>query len=445
MAARRLRLAYAKARIVVIEKSATFGGLLGGVSYPDRDLYFDLGTHIFQETGDPSIDIFLQESLAPDNLILLPPDGGDLAGSVFEGKIQANSHFPDLRGHDKHGAVANSVRNHAEGESPVPNIERSMPLLAAAKLRFGSLYAETVLGPMLEHVYAYPASNLSAFAMALPGLTRIIIDDRASWMQQSKHPRYRSIVGYPEQRELPRHFRHARRSFYSRSSGSRALVDGVADWLTQAGVELLADTAIESIDLGTRSVVFSARGGGCRRLDAHGIVLSIGAIGAAHLLGLNLDPFGFDPPMPHWVVNLQLSQPCRSDLCYAYGLDVGCDWYRMTNYRAFSGNSQDCRLTLEVIGNRQISPTALPKLLVEQLRSCGVLQDSGIEFCDVRRLPAGFPSPTTRNMRAMGALAQSIQTMLPSRVLLGGIGSQPGLFFQNEIITDIYRRVGFIL
>jgi len=38
------------AAITIIERSSQPGGLLSGIVYPNG-LYFDIGTHIFQETG----------------------------------------------------------------------------------------------------------------------------------------------------------------------------------------------------------------------------------------------------------------------------------------------------------------------------------------------------------------------------------------------------------
>ena len=77
--------------ITIIEKSSSLGGLLAGKMYPKQNLYFDIGTHIFQETGQSEIDKFLLNAVTPKDLIHFPVGKGDLAGVVVKGKLQNNS------------------------------------------------------------------------------------------------------------------------------------------------------------------------------------------------------------------------------------------------------------------------------------------------------------------------------------------------------------------
>jgi len=181
--------------------------------------------------------------------------------------------------------------------------------------------------------------------------------------------------------------------------------------------------------------------GHSRTFNADLIVLATGVIGAAHMLGVDLQQKGFDRPMPHWVINVVLEQPCDSDLCYLYGFDADCDWYRVTNYRAFSGDKNDRRLTFEVLGQHVINSTTLPQQLVGQLHRFGILTSSGLEFAESRKLGAGFPAPTVRNMRALTDLGTELSASLPPTVILGGIGASKGLFFQNEVVTDLCQRI----
>ena len=44
-------------------------------------------------------------------------------------------------------------------------------------------------------------------------------------------------------------------------------------------------------------------------------------------------------------------------------------------------------------------------------------------------------------MRAMAELSVDLARQLPPRVVLGGIGASPGLFFNNEVVVDICDRV----
>jgi hypothetical protein len=445
VAAHRLRSMHADARITLIERSPNLGGLLAGTDYVERGLYFDQGTHIFQETGHAEIDALICGSVLPDDLIIFPPGEGDLSGIFFDGSLQTHSHFPDIRNRLGAQSIISAIRDHLNGDEPVPEIDRASALLAVAKERYGQAYAENLLVPMLASVYSLPAESLSAFSMVLPGLTRVIVDDFDTWLANIDRPRYRAIAGNPDQGRLPTHMRHGRRSFYSRKYGSRAFVDGLANALRYDGVEILVGTSIDSIDLNRCSLLYTRADGVQEILRADGMVLSTGAIGTANLLHVDLEPFGFEPPMPHWIVNLLMEAPSTNDLCYMYGLDRACDWYRLTNYRAFSGDPEDRRLTIEVIGNRSVDLETLPEKLVAQLCDAAILDTNSTAFADAYRLPAGFPSPTSRNLQAMMRLGEHLSVMLPSNIVFGGIGSRPGLFFQNEVVTDIYTRVSDLI
>jgi len=442
MAARVLRSRHHDADISIIERNATIGGLLGGVEYEEQNLYFDHGTHIFQETGYSELDQVLLNSVPSDDLIHFPVGEGDTAGAVFGGRIQVNTHYPDVRGDV---SLVTSLRAHiASTEEAVAHVDRTAPLIETASSRFGAIFANEIIGPTLARVYGQPADALAGFAMLLPGWTRVVVDDYANWEANVDNERYRSIASVPDQRLLPTELRHGRRSFYSRNRGSRAFVDGIAKQLYGADVELFCGATILSLDIARRSIEMIDGKGQCRRLNADLIVLATGVTGAAHMLGLDMQQKGFDRPMPHWVINVVLEQPSDSDLCYIYGFDSDCEWYRVTNYRAFSGDKNDRRLTFEVLGNDEIDSITFPQQLTNQLHRLGILKSSRLEFAECRKLGAGFPAPTVRNMRALTDLGAELTASLPPKVILGGIGASKGLFFQNEIVIDLCQRVAAI-
>lgn len=441
VAARALLTANPGLEIKLIERGDSLGGLLGGVQYETGGHYFDLGTHVFQETGHSTLDAILLGAVRGEDLLHYPVGVGDLAGSVFAGRLQSHSHFPDVRYGAVEARVVGALRDHIARGGPVHSINRMDSLESVAASRFGHVFAETVVGPVLSKAFGQPAAELAGFALLLPGWTRVVIDDAEAWEIAIADERYRALVAVPDQRELPPRLHHGRRSFYSRRHGSRDFIDGIADGLRKEGVEILCGTTIVSLDPAQRSITFIDPEGVERTATADLIVIATGVVGAAHLLGIDLRSRGFDLPMPHWVVNVVLEDPCLSNLCYLYGMDAGCDWYRVTNYRALTGNPNDRRMTIEVVAQPEVAPTVGPAHLVRQLHRVGLLASDGIEFSDVRRLATGFPSPSVRNMHALARLGAEITSGLPPGIILGGIGASAGLFFQNEVVGDLYRRV----
>jgi oxygen-dependent protoporphyrinogen oxidase len=332
------------------------------------------------------------------------------------------------------------LREHIRGLRHVSELDRSATLLETAAAKFGWTFAEKVLAPALEHVYCTPADKLSGFAMQLPGLTRVVVDNNEDWLRGAISNRlYRAVAAIPDQRCLPAAMRHTRRSFYSRSLGSRAFVDGIIRRLSTAGVRLVTDVKVEHLDLQGSLIEYQAAGQ-VHALRYDSLVVATGAIGAANLLKLDLSNFRFDPPMPYWLIHLRLAESCPSDLCYLYGLDSACEWYRVTNYRAFSGDDTDRRLTVEILGREGIDNEAWPRKVAEHLAALGFLRSPAYDFSAVMPLPAGFPSPTQNNIASLMNLGAKATEVLPLNAILCGIGANGGMFFQNEVALDAYLR-----
>lgn len=441
VAAGRLRAALPLADICVLERAPELGGLLAGQRYPEHGLCFDKGTHIFQEQGIPELDQFFMDAVEPAELLTYPQDIGDVSGIVFNGRLQSHTHFPDLRSGPALEGLAAAVRRHTHSVDATRAIDRTAPLAIEAVRRFGEDYAHQVLLPRLALTYGRPAEELAAFSMVLPGLTRVVIDDHDDWLRHKAHEGYRAIVGIPDQHRLPAELQHGRRSYYTRRLGSRGIVNAVAKRLHAQGVALHTGANITALEPQSSTIAWTDAHGVAQRMGYTGLVLTTGAIGAAALLGLPLAGRGFDAPMSHHLLHFRLAQTNNSRLCYFYALDPECGWYRTTNYRAFSGDPHDRRLTVEVLG-RPLPDAAGAQAILADLARVGFLSSPDGELVDALTLPSGFPTPTTRSLQAMSALGDEVRSRLPHNVLLGGIGARPGLFFQNEVVLDMHEGVG---
>lgn len=429
----------ASAKISIVEKDQNLGGLLSGIEYNDENLYFDTGTHIFQETGNQELDQLLLNAVPSSDLIRFPIGKGDISGTVFNEILQRNSHFPDLR-HYSDSEISKSILKHFENLREVPDICREDSLNKVAKARFGEKFTQQVVAPIFEHTFGLGINSLSAFSLLLTGWTRIIIDDQRKWMCNSNDSLYRSLIAIPEQRNLPLKFHHGRHSFYSKSKGSKAFIQGLATSLTQRGVKILNNCTVTSFEPNYLNLTLNDSNNNEISLKPDKVIFSNGVIGAAKILGLNLSKYHFEKPMRHRVIDVVLKEACDSDLCYLIGLDQSCDWYRATNYSAISGNRSDRRLTIEVLGNKNGDSRNLAARCLSQLKGISFLKSTGTDFCRIRDLPYGFPTPSVSNFKSISELWLDLKASLPENVLVAGIGSNQSLFFQNEVALDIYNR-----
>jgi protoporphyrinogen oxidase len=427
------------AKITIVEKDKNLGGLLSGIEYKDENLYFDTGTHIFQETGNQELDHLLLNSVPSSDLIRFPIGQGDICGTVFNGILQRNSHFPDLR-QCIESKISKSVLKHFENLKEVPDIYRQDSLYNVATARFGEEFTQQVVAPIFEHTFDLGINSLSAFALLLTGWTRLIIDDEREWMCNSNDNNYRSLIAIPEQRNLPLKFHHGRHSFYSKSKGSNSFIQGLANSLHQRGVKILNNCTITSFETGDLNLTLKDSNNKEVLLKPEKVIFSNGVIGAAKVLGVNLTKYHFEKPMRHRVIDVLLEGSCDSDLCYLLGLDQSCDWYRVTNYSAITGSRSDRRLTIEVLGNKKGDAKNLASKCLSQLKDISFLKCIGTDFCRIRDLPYGFPTPSVCNFKSISELWLDLKTSLPKNVLVAGIGSNQSLFFQNEVVGDIYDR-----
>jgi protoporphyrinogen oxidase len=427
------------AKITIVEKDKNLGGLLAGIEYKDENLYFDTGTHIFQETGNQELDQLLLNSVPSSDLIRFPIGQGDICGTVFNRNLQKNSHFPDLRQY-KNNNILKSILKHLNDLEEVPLIRREVSLDNVATARFGKEFTQNVIAPIFEHTFGLGINSLSAFALLLTGWTRVIIDDEREWMCNSNNSHYRSLIAIPEQRNLPRNLHHGRRSFYSKSKGSKSFIQGLATSLDQRGVKILNNCTVTSFESGDLNFTLKDSNSNEFSLKPDKVIFSNGVIGAAKIIGVNLTNYHFEKPMRHRVIDVLLKGSCDSDLCYLLGLDKSCDWYRVTNYSAITGNRSDRRLTIEVLGDKRGDSKNLVSKCLSQLKDISFLKSSGADFSRIRDLPYGFPTPSVCNFKGIAELWLDLRTSLPNNVLLAGIGSYQSLFFQNEVVSDIYNR-----
>ena len=427
------------AKITIVEKNKNLGGLLSGIEYENENLYFDTGTHIFQETGNQELDELLLNAVPSSDLIRFPIGQGDICGTVFNRNLQKNSHFPDLRQYIKSN-VLKPILKHFNNLEEVPIIRREDSLDNVAAARFGGEFTQKVIAPIFEHTFDLSINSISAFSLLLTGWTRVILDEEKEWLSRSEDSLYRSLVAFPEQRNLPRNFHHGRRSFYSKERGSKAFIEGLTKLLTQHDVRILNDCTINSFDINSLEFSLSHSSGTINSLKAERVIFSNGVIGVAKILGTKLSNFGFDKPMRHRVIDVLLREPCNSDLCYLLGMDQSCDWYRVTNYAAITRDSMDRRLSIEVLGDNENKSGNLIQNCLDQLKELSFLNSSDIEFKNIRDLPAGFPTPSVQNLASMSELWLNLKNLLPQNIMVGGIGSHGNLFFQNEVLENIYKR-----
>ncbi|WP_161865563.1 NAD(P)-binding protein [Pseudomonas yangonensis] len=429
---------YPQMKVTLLERNTMCGGLLTGTEYPDEGLYFDHGTHLFRECGTADIDHLFSSLVPAGDLLYFEPGTGGHNGAIFAGRLQSNTHYPDVRGVDEHVALRDAVVTHTRELSAPANIERSSPLLAHGVARFGRAYTELILAPILSRLYQCSSDRLAGFAMCLPGITRLVAHDYEEWYSLIEDKRFREVLGVPDQRLMPVRFENGLRRYYSRNQGTRSFVRGFVSLLEELDVTVVTGAQLEGYTPISGEASWRTANGYIYQDHYDGVVLANGLVGAAAQLGLPIRDFGLEMPVPLRILDVLLDRPVFSDLSYFYGFDEGSGFYRLTNYRAFSGDSADCRISIEILNapcRGEID------CIMAKLQAVGFLSGQRAVFTRYQPSPSPFSLPTHCNALALQALRKQVGDVLPARALVVGGGISDGLFFQNEIVLDTKARM----
>jgi len=149
---------------------------------------------------------------------------------------------------------------------------------------------------------------------------------------------------------------------------------------------------------------------------------------SARQFAVDLSAFEFSRPISHRLIHINLKSPTQSDLCYFYAFDPKFDFFRVTNYRAFSGNPEDCRVTIEILGNEELDDVSIMERVDSQISALGFWKAQSIAWHAVEHLGSGLPAPTIKNMKAIRKLNTHLQENLRAHIKICGIGSDNGVF-----------------
>lgn len=432
-------------KVVVIERENQVGGLLRCFDYGEYGV-FDYGMHNMYETGIASLDELLFGLLPKDDWQLLERDARDLAGVVFNGIVQHNSPFPDLRSLPRQ-----------QWESCVLGFFRQMEVQESRghdsawediSTRFGPAVAE-VIGAALRKQFGKPAQELAPFATQLTTLSRVVMFSEEPFANLMESSVLRDRLAWPEQRTLPAHWESGRRAYYPRKYGMYRVIDALCARLQTSGVEILTGAQVQSLDMAGGRVknLTVEHGGGKRQIALQKMVWTSGLPAVAQLLGLDLSGYRFDPPRKTVVVNLLLRQPPRmGDLYYLYCYEPGCHTFRITNLTGYCEGAPRAGgwpVAVELLLDAPLPDAeSMKRLALDELKRFKVIaSDNEVIFSEAEPLATGFPMPSVNNFKALSDMRARIAATKLANLTLLGILSEENVFFQRDVLAQTWNKL----
>jgi phytoene dehydrogenase-like protein len=434
--------------VYVVEQAAELGGLLGkmdGGSYGR----FDLGMHTMTETGIQELDQLFWALLPEDEWYVFSGKLRDISGAFYGGTLQSHTHYPDLRtlGKDRYARyLADFFVNLQRPQGGDGGNIRDY-----ARARFGNLIAEEVVDPIVRRTYRLPSERTDMLAAKLLPLDRVGLFDEATFRDLMAAPLLRARVAYPEQRNLDLEYSSGRSSYYPKNFGIHRVIDAMEERAVRAGVTVLKQTSVISMShaRGRVNMVRLGPAGRTQEItDPAHLYWCVGLPPLARHLGAYRDGLGFDAPLTTAIVNFLFDKPAQmADLYYFYCFDAPHIAYRVTNYGAYcpgaprAGGFPLCVELLLESGAPLDAPSCEARARSE-LEAFGVLAEgTKALYTAVKVLERGFPLPSVTNMQSLDVIRADIRALELRNLTTLSILSEPGLFFQTDVVQDVFRKV----
>lgn len=432
-------------KVVLIEREAQVGGHLRCFDYGEFGL-FDHGMHNMYETGIAPLDELLIGLLPKEEWHFLEGDARDLAGAVFNGVVQHHSPFPDLRSLDPEkfdSCILGFFQQLETLESSAHN-----NAWEDIRDRLGTSIAE-IIDAILKKQFGKTAQELAPLALYLTTLSRVVMFSEKTFSDLMESSLLRDRLAWPEQRTLPVKWESGRKAYYPRKYGIYRVINALLARLRSAGVEILTNTQVQSLEVhdGRVKRLTLDQEGRMHQMTVQKMIWSSGLPAISKLLDLDLSGYRFDAPRKTVVVNLLLSQPPQmGDLYYLYCYEPGCHTFRVTN---FTGYCEDAPrgggwpVSVELLMDATLpSLDDMKHLAIKELKQFKVISSNNdVIFSAVEPLATGFPMPSVINFKALSDMRARIHGLELSNLTLLGILSDENIFFQRDVLVQTWNKI----
>jgi len=439
--------------IFIIDKANEIGGLLRAFNYGENGV-FDYGMHNMLETGFVELDKLIFDLLPPEEWQILEAEKRDLSGIFFNGKLQQNSIYIDLRNLEKslyRECLADFFDN-LNTQVHNENIdETQLNAYDYAKRRFGTLITERIIAVALEKNHKKPIETLDYMATLLTPMNRVVLFDEPVMQDFLNSDLLRSKIAFTEQRNLPIEKSSGRKAYYPIKYGMWRIVEGFIKKLEAKNVHILTETEIKKISHTNQqitSIEIEKKGQITNIENIEKLIWTSNVPAIGSMLKLDYSQYRFDKPLKTVVVNILVSKPLdMGDLYYFFCYDKNFNTYRLTNFSnycngAYRNGGYPISIEMLIEPEKIESNEQLTTLALQDLHNFKIMQEgTEILFAKAEILESGFPMPTVNNIKVLKDIRNRIKDLKLDNLLLLGILAEDNLFFQTDVLIDTYKKL----
>jgi protoporphyrinogen oxidase len=425
-----------KAEVILIEKSIELGGLLRSFDF-GLNGRFDLGVHTMYETGLDDLDRLLYEIIPDGGWNKLSGVSRDYGGAWYSGQLHENTAYLDLRSNTPENYrrwVSSFFLESIWGQdSKAPNF------LDYFTSHYGKTIATEVLAPLIRKFTGVDGKDSHRLAGKVVPLERIVLLPEEVVHSLMESPDFRKRIAVPDQRRLPEKWIPKRSAYYPTSYGMHRYIDAFQTRLAEAGVRVMLGTDLASIQ-GSAATLTNGT-----QISFDELSWTIHPIGLTKALGIDIKDLAFDPPRTTVISNFWLDEePTCKDLYYAFSYDQSMKTHRFSCPHYFCEKSTlhgKYRLISELVGGPEDKALDWNSVAIEELQKMGITHREHVRFARSEVLTGGYPTLSEKNIQNIHVLRDRIKLHAPSNVKFFGMLSEDDLFFQTDIMSNIYSKI----
>jgi protoporphyrinogen oxidase len=436
-------------KVVLIDAADKAGGLFGSWSYPKFGTY-DRGIHIFQDTGVAEIETVIRGALPEPQWNILQGPRREIAGLFYNGRLQFNSAFLDLRDHVNKETLFGGMLPHLN--QGIPNNDAEMSFTESITEKFGKPILDRVITPIVEGIYGKKVDELQLLASTLTPFHRVILFDEKNMLDLMQSEVIRARCAYPEQRLLPERYSSGLVSYYPKQFGLQKIIDSLlADFVRDGGALHLGSSITSFYGKSRRLTGIrlenSTGGAVIENIDRCIWTAAMPTLYKA-LLGHQSPLLHYDLPLQTWILNLSLMEkPKMEDLYFFYSYLTNGNIFRVSNPLAYCEEHEGPHngyypLCVEAIFpfNSELSQEEIKIKLVEELVQMRIFKKEVVCFMELIPLPAGLPMPTLKNLEAIAIMRSRLEQDGFDNIIPVGIQAESGLFYYRDVLRYGYSK-----
>ena len=445
-----IRKNYKGESIVLIESSDDIGGLFGMLKH-DEYTTFDIGMHTVQFTGNSDIDEIIESIYSDDDWYRFKAPLHDISGTIIGNKVFENGPYFHLDYFEEayRNNLISELRDNLRQRQNRNECELTKNMNASSFLvnRFGKNLADATYIEALRKRYQISPDELGQIATTLTPMNRLSMENVFSEKELLENEEIRSVIAWPNQRDLPLNLSSNRDVIYPRKNGIHLLIDKLQNQLAEQGVKFLTSSKIVKITKKDKkvSVLCIEQQSQSMQIDVDHMFWSGNISNLITLLEEHKPNYVTNNPLQTVIATIKAEPNSirKSDCLYFFSYLHNNGLYRFNNYAAYHGENAKKNqglLSMEYLIPKDVtlSKDQVINDLVDFDFVDNVLDSNQIK---IHFLPFGHPYPSLANIYAEDNLLREFLDINLTNIDVFGSSLSRNRFFQKDVLQNLTEVV----